>query len=517
MLRDKKRPCILSRIKPVKKRDQGWSWAVLIASFVIQLLCDGTIAGYGVILKNLRNDTYFLKRNYSEYEYALPGALQSGIYVVAFGLGGPLINLFGFQWVACIGGLLAGLSMLVGACFHDITGMVIFYGVFSGLGLGALGMSANIAVLNYFERFRGAACGTATAGSGLGYIIVPLFLSFLSRCFGSDVGWRSFVLVYSIILTVVMFLSGLTFRPIEIETPRDVEMNEAEQALSAPNTHLDSKEDTEAISGDDSKTVPENLEERNASNSEMDVNRQSQPIEKQASSKKNVSLLEESENRETVKTKPRRLCSRFLEWLVKFFDLTLFLDAGYIILCASFMAFQMVYFIPFTYFLTFATSQAGLAENDALLLITITGILHTIGRFVGGMMANIPRVDIVIVSVIFCLLCAACHFALPFLPHTFVALAFYSSGFGFFCAVPIPLHPLLFLRFLGLKRLTLAFSNSCIVRGITAAIGPAVAAKIYSSTSNLDGTFYWCGAGFAISALILFLLYLPFVKESDEK
>ncbi|KAM7540906.1 hypothetical protein Aperf_G00000038490 [Anoplocephala perfoliata] len=291
------------------------------------------------------------------------------------------------------------------------------------MGFGALCLSANLIVMHYFERFRGAASGIAAAGSGLGYIIAPLLLSSLSRYFKTDVGWRSVVLVYSIILILVTLLCDLTFRPLKIETLRDVETNEIEQMAPASKTNLGPEKDKEAISDDDSKAVPKKIE----------------------------------------------------EWLVRFFDLTLFLDAGFFIMCASAMAFQMSYFIPFTYFLLFATNQAGLLENDALSLLTFTGILHTIGRFVGGMLANIPGVDIVIVAAISCILCGTCHFALPFLPHTFVALAVYCSGFGLLCA------------------------------------------KIYDSTSSLDGTFYWCGACFVLSGLVLFFLYLPCVKESAKE
>lgn len=156
-------------------------------------------------------------------------------------------------------------------------------------------------------------------------------------------------------------------------------------------------------------------------------------IEKHAIFRKDFFPLEESKSREIEKTKPKRSCSRFFKWLVSFFDLTIFLDAGFIVICASCVIAQLAHFVPFTYFFHFATKQAGLAENSALLLVTITGILHTLGRFVGGMMANVPGVDIIIVMAISCILCAICHFALPFLPHAFTALALYCSGFGFFC------------------------------------------------------------------------------------
>ncbi|KAM7540173.1 hypothetical protein Aperf_G00000038510 [Anoplocephala perfoliata] len=361
------------------------------------------------------------------------------------------------------------------------------------MGLGALCLCANLAVMYHFERFRGAASGIAAAGNGLGYIIIPLLLSSLSRYFGADAGWRSAVLVYSIILTLVTFLGSLTFRPIEIETLTNMEVVEIEQMVAT--SHIGSEKDDAALSDEDFKCISEELKvgipngpspihnsypdiplhfrlhpnysfskqcspvglsfstipmnysddtfttnlstlpilDRNARDIEIGVKRLPQPVEKQTGLGDDFYSLEESKSTETVQIKSRRLCSQFLEWLVKFFDLTLFMDAGFIIICASSMFFQLAFFVPFTYFLIFATRQAGLVESDALLLITITGFLHTLGRFVGGSMANIPGVDIIAVTAGSCILCAICHFALPFLPHTFVALAVYCSGFGFLC------------------------------------------------------------------------------------
>ena len=118
--------------------------------------------------------------------------------------------------------------------------------------------------------------------------------------------------------------------------------------------------------------------------------------------------------------------------LVRTLDLKLFCEVIFLVLCASFILLQLAYFIPFVYFLTFALN-AGLSRSDGMLLLTILGVLHTFGRLVGGILANIPRVDIVIVTAVCCILCAICHIALPFLPQTFYAFAIYSSLFGFLC------------------------------------------------------------------------------------
>ncbi|KAM7540371.1 hypothetical protein Aperf_G00000038473 [Anoplocephala perfoliata] len=120
------------------------------------------------------------------------------------------------------------------------------------MGLGALCLCADVAVMCYFERFRGVAFGIAAAGDGLGFIVIPILFSSLSRYFGTDVGWRSAVLVYSIIVTVITFLGSLTFRPLEIETPTDKEVEENEETNAG--------KDSEAKDDDNLKTLAAKLQ-----------------------------------------------------------------------------------------------------------------------------------------------------------------------------------------------------------------------------------------------------------------
>lgn len=128
------------------------------------------------------------------------------------------------------------------------------------MGLGAVCLCSSVAVMFYFERFRGAATGVAAAGNGLGYIAIPFLLSFLSKYFGTDVAWRNALLVYSIILIMVTFLGSLTFRPLEIETPTDKEMERIEQMVTASNSQIGPKKDNEAVGDDQFKASPEKLE-----------------------------------------------------------------------------------------------------------------------------------------------------------------------------------------------------------------------------------------------------------------
>ncbi|VUZ41854.1 unnamed protein product, partial [Hymenolepis diminuta] len=129
--------------------------------------------------------------------------------------------------------------------------------------------------------------------------------------------------------------------------------------------------------------------------------------------------------------KPPKSSKSFTQRVVDLFDLTLFCNGAFIIFSVSSITLQLAYFVPFVYFYTFVI-ETGLTKEDALMMITILGILHTFGRLFGGILANIPCVDIVLLTGVSFILCGACHFTLPFLPHNFIALATYAGAYGFF-------------------------------------------------------------------------------------
>ncbi|VDD74795.1 unnamed protein product [Mesocestoides corti] len=615
----------------------------------MQLLCDGTISGYGVVYAGFTNDSHFLKANYTEHQLALPGAIQSCLYITAMGLASPLVNLLGFQWVACAGGLLAGLAMTVASFFDNITWIVVFYGFFSGLGLGAVCICAVVSVTYYFEKYRGIASGIAASGNGLGYILVPLLLNFLTGDQGEDGVWRHAVLIYSLVVAGVIFTLALMLRPIEIEAPTLQEILDIEEMLivssqttlhqsssKAPKTTksalepikesetlivkpersppgeqetasteifasaptilggqlsheqrlqfsrlwnrptvgegsfpasdgdveqtLLTKPSTSVTNGDKNgpsihtsnpdglghfRLQPSYLHskvsttsavakplsrpdgfflsslkslrnlDRSISVVQMDVNTQLQLLEKQATFSDICptivaspdDAIRSSESLGPVSSKGMDKVS-FKQRLVRMLDLSLFCNYAFLVLAASFTFCQLAYFVPFVYFFSFVL-ESGLSRGSAMLLITILGILHTFGRLFGGASANIPKVDIVLIASASCLLCAACHLALPFLPTYFSVLAVYSASFGFLCGVPCPTQPLLFVRFLGLGRLTMAFGYASILKGLAAAVGPIIAAYVKDATGSLHGVFYWCGGCFAMSGLLLFLVYIP--------
>lgn len=96
-----------------------------------------------------------------------------------------------------------------------------------------------VAVTYYFDRYRGVASGIASAGTGVGYIVVPMVLNSLIAHFDTPVGWRYAILVFSLILTGATFVNGLVLRPLEIEVARLEDILDIEDMRIHSNSHLD--------------------------------------------------------------------------------------------------------------------------------------------------------------------------------------------------------------------------------------------------------------------------------------
>ncbi|VEL32531.1 unnamed protein product [Protopolystoma xenopodis] len=227
-----------------QQRDRGWAWMILMASFMAQLLIDGTFSCYGIFYVSMLNDSEFSVGNYTRGQMTMPGALQpcffllSGTCLLARGgstkemnlrscacrqsevkcdgvLVSPLINKYGFRKVAFLGSLLGAGGMAVSSHLSNLHLFSLFFGFLSGSGLGALFLCAIVVVNFYFDRFRGLASGLAMSGAGVGYLLLPLITNGLIN----GLGWRSALFVFSAIFLIASLPSLLTFRPIVVLLP----------------------------------------------------------------------------------------------------------------------------------------------------------------------------------------------------------------------------------------------------------------------------------------------------------
>ncbi|KAK4470303.1 hypothetical protein MN116_005870 [Schistosoma mekongi] len=189
--------------------DSGYGWIIVISSFIIQMIIDGTFGGFGVLYLFLQNDQAFISENYSQTILSMPGTIQPGFFLCTGAFVSPLIQIFGFRISGCFGALLLGLGMSVSSYLTNIHTFTLFYGIISGSAFGILMVCAIVSVNYYFDRYRGLASGTAMSGSGVGTLIVPVLYNWIIPI----KGWRFCLLLYSLSASLLTALASLTFKP----------------------------------------------------------------------------------------------------------------------------------------------------------------------------------------------------------------------------------------------------------------------------------------------------------------
>ncbi|BHF57906.1 hypothetical protein SprV_0100085200 [Sparganum proliferum] len=188
-------------------------------------------------------------------------------------------------------------------------------------------------------------------------------------------------------------------------------------------------------------------------------------------------------------------CRRLGSFLDAHFDLSLLRSVDFWLVTSILITSQLAYFMPFVYLVEYA-KECGISPREGVLLIMIIGIANTVGRCFCGILGNVPRLDVIVVSLTGCCMTACCQFLLTILPRRFADLGFYAAAYGFFASY-LTLIPIVIVNVLGLEKLTSSYGNASFFRGIAAAIGPVLAGFI-TTDNDCSPVFYFCGVCFAV-------------------
>lgn len=182
----------------------GWGWVVVASSFFVIFILDGVFFTFGSIFHDMADDI-------GEDESLV--ALINSIAVALYFLGGPLvsalINRFGFRACTMSGSIICALAFLCSYFARSYAALIVFYGVFGGLGSCLASMSSGLVVGFYFERLRALAMSIASIGSSVGIMIMFTVNTYLVKL----AGWRITTLFHSGYFGIIYFL-GMTFRPL---------------------------------------------------------------------------------------------------------------------------------------------------------------------------------------------------------------------------------------------------------------------------------------------------------------
>ncbi len=166
---------------PEAARGISPGWLVVAGAFLVQMVGYGAIYSYSAFAEAIAASF-----GAARAEVALVYALSGGSCFLVSGLSGPLADRIGARIVALAGMLLLGLGLVIAAGAQSMIEVYAGYGLLIGLGAGFAVVPAMAAVQRWFARHRGLASGIASAGVGIGTVLVPPLAELLGR-FGD---WR---------------------------------------------------------------------------------------------------------------------------------------------------------------------------------------------------------------------------------------------------------------------------------------------------------------------------------------
>ena len=215
-------------------------WTVIAGALVVQVIL-GTVYAFSVFVRPLEAE-FGWDRTTTQWAFSFALASFAASMIPA----GQLQDRIGPRKVASIGGILLGLSFLLGAVF--VAGdrpwaLYLTYGVLGGAGIGFAYVCPIAALVKWYPDKKGLITGLAVAGFGAGALffagpasdlLLPpgqgadaiglsqvLFVGLgLDEGTGFGMGWRAFFVLHGVVVAVAVLLGAMLLRnPPEDWTP----------------------------------------------------------------------------------------------------------------------------------------------------------------------------------------------------------------------------------------------------------------------------------------------------------
>jgi len=174
---------------------------LMIPIGITAMLCLGTVYAWSIFRTPLEREL-----GLGATASLLPFTVALVCFAGVMPLGGRWISRGHGQWVATAGALGVGFGYGLASAADTIQGLVLTYGVISGLGVGlAYGLPLAV-VASWFPERKGLAVGLTVTGFGLSPVITAPLAQQLITSFGTRPTLRLFGLAFGSILLVAAWL-----------------------------------------------------------------------------------------------------------------------------------------------------------------------------------------------------------------------------------------------------------------------------------------------------------------------
>lgn len=213
-----------------------------------------------------------------------------------------------------------------------------------------------------------------------------------------------------------------------------------------------------------------------------------------------------SEPRDQLKSK-----SNFQSCLKEIVNVSIWRKKRYVVWASSIPLALFGYFVPYVHIGKFV--ETTFKDADGKLPIMCIGITSGLGRLLFGYIADMPRVNRILLQQISFVSIGVLTMLLPVTP-SFTVLLLISLAMGLFDGCFISLLGPIAFDICGRKGATQAIGFLLGMCSIPLTVGPPIAGLLYDQTGSYDLPFFLAGIPPIVGALTMFLI--KFVKDDSE-
>ncbi|MGG6896638.1 MFS transporter [Rhizobium sp. BR 315] len=174
--------------------DSRHGWRVVGGAHAITAITFGSAYAFSALFPGLSAEF-----NASRGEIALVFSIAAFLFYALGAIAGPLADRWSTRRLVAAGLIAMAAGYVVASQATSLLGLYIAYGVGVGLGIGLSYVPVIGAVQSWFQTKRAKASGIATAGLGLGTLLLPFAVAKLIPV----IGWRGSFLMLAAVIAVI--------------------------------------------------------------------------------------------------------------------------------------------------------------------------------------------------------------------------------------------------------------------------------------------------------------------------
>lgn len=180
-------------------------WLVLISSCLINL-CIGSLYAWSVFAAPMAEYIGSIRGvSMTAAGLAVVFTVANSVGPVTMISGGKLNELLGTRMVILIGGVMFGAGMVISGFATGLPLLIIGYGLFTGLGMGAAYGCTITNTVKFFPDKKGLIGGIATASYGLSSVLVPPIANRLIDAVGVSSAFKIIGVIFIVVIAAASF------------------------------------------------------------------------------------------------------------------------------------------------------------------------------------------------------------------------------------------------------------------------------------------------------------------------